>query len=87
MATELLRDTLHLLPQGMSSDCGGNRKKASSDAKTAESNAKETSKVTGLEARGEDLDSGAVSPGISVLTKMIQEEGKRIAPREKKNKH
>ena len=55
--------------------------KASSDDKT-EGDARETSKVAGGGAGGKDLDSGAVSNwdlGQTVLTKMIQDEGKRIA--------
>ena len=53
-------------------------RKASSDAKTEDDNARETSKVAGG-GRGEDLDSGAVSDWDLSLTKLIQEEGKRIA--------
>ena len=53
-------------------------RKVSSDAKTEEDNVRETSKVAGGEAGGEDLDSGAALTGISVSTKMIQEEGKRV---------
>ena len=46
MAAGLLRDTLDLLPQGVSSDCGATGRKASSDARTEEGNAREISKVT-----------------------------------------
>ena len=46
MATELLRENSEFLPQGVSSDCGATGRKASSDARTEEGNAREISKVT-----------------------------------------
>ena len=61
MATELLRDTLDLLPQRVSSDCGGNRKKASLDAKTEKRNGRETSKVARGGAGNEYLNSRTTS--------------------------
>ena len=59
MATELLRDSLDLLPQRVLADCGGNRKKHFFRYQDKEGNAKETSKVAGGGAGGENLDSGA----------------------------
>ena len=58
MATELPRDSLDLLPQGVPSDLGATGRKASLDAKTEEGNARETSTVARGGAGGEDLDSG-----------------------------
>ena len=61
IATELPRDTLDLLPWRVSADCGATGRKASSDAKTEEGNARGTSKVAGGGARGADLNCGTVS--------------------------
>ena len=54
-------------------------RKASSDAKTEDGNERKASKVARDGPGGDDLDSGAGQTGISVLTKMIHEEGERIA--------
>ena len=48
-------------PTGSAIRLGGNRKTASSDAKTEEGNARGTSKVAGGGARGADLNCGTVS--------------------------
>ena len=61
MAAGLLRDTLDLLPQGVSSDCEATGRKAPSDARSEEGKARETSKVAGSGTGGKDQDSGAPS--------------------------
>ena len=61
MAAGLLRDTLDLLPQGVSSDCEATGRKAPPDARSEEGKARETSEEAGGGAGGEDRDSGTAS--------------------------
>ena len=74
VVTELLRDPSDLPPQRVPSDCGATGGKASPDAQTEGGNTRETSKVAGGAAGGEDLDAGADWDPIS--TEATQEGGR-----------